>query len=230
MDQVNQILSGEMIASVNISFRSTLLAFLSSIICSWLIKIFYTRYGMAMNNRDYFSTVFILLAITTVSVITIVKYSLALSLGLVGALSIVRFRAAIKEPEELIYLFLIIAIGLAFGSNQFLIGYLLTSVALSVIYVLSKIRLRQDIISVNNLVVVVSGPRKKIRSFNEDHLNDNKADHEFIIREIVNENNTGRVVFETSVNIKDEKLKLLMDSAENNGLDINIITGVGVPA
>ena len=230
MDQVNQILSGEMIASVNISFRSTLLAFLSSIICSWLIKIFYTRYGMAMNNRDYFSTVFILLAITTVSVITIVKYSLALSLGLVGALSIVRFRAAIKEPEELIYLFLIIAIGLAFGSNQFLIGYLLTSVALSVIYVLSKIRLREDIISVNNLVVVVSGPRKKIRLFHEDHLNGNKADQEFIIREIVNENNTGRIVFETSVNIKDKKLKLLMDSAENNGLDINIITGVGVPA
>ena len=40
----------------------------------------------------------------------IVKSSLALSLGLVGALSIVRFRAAIKEPEELVYLFLIIAI------------------------------------------------------------------------------------------------------------------------
>ena len=36
--------------------------------------------------------------------------------GLVGALSIVRFRAAIKEPEELVYLFLIIGIGLASGS------------------------------------------------------------------------------------------------------------------
>jgi len=183
-----------------------------------------------LSNKKDFSKIFIPLCLATTLIITIVKSSIALSLGLVGALSIVRFRAAIKEPEELIYLFLIIAIGLAFGSNQFLIGYLLTSVALSVIYVLSKIRLRQDIISVNNLVVVVSGPRKKIRSFNEDHLNDNKADHEFIIREIVNENNTGRIVFETSVNIKDEKLKLLMDSAENNGLDINIITGVGVPA
>ena len=48
----------------------------------------------------------------------IVKNSLALSLGLVGALSIVRFRAAIKEPEELVYLFLIIAIGLGCGSGQ----------------------------------------------------------------------------------------------------------------
>jgi len=51
----------------------------------------------------------------------IVKSSLALSLGLVGALSIVRFRAAIKEPEELIYLFLIIAIGLGCGANQLII-------------------------------------------------------------------------------------------------------------
>jgi uncharacterized membrane protein YhiD involved in acid resistance len=43
---------------------------------------------------------------------------LALSLGLVGALSIVRFRAAIKEPEELNYLFLCIAIGLGLGAGQ----------------------------------------------------------------------------------------------------------------
>ena len=48
----------------------------------------------------------------------IVKNSLALSLGLVGALSIVRFRAAIKEPEELVYLFLVIAAGLGCGSGQ----------------------------------------------------------------------------------------------------------------
>jgi len=51
-------------------------------------------------------------------IITIVKSSLALSLGLVGALSIVRFRAAIKEPEELAYLFFTISIGLGLGANQ----------------------------------------------------------------------------------------------------------------
>ena len=50
--------------------------------------------------------------------ITIVKSSLALSLGLVGALSIVRFRTAIKEPEELSYAFLSIAIGLGLGADQ----------------------------------------------------------------------------------------------------------------
>ena len=51
-------------------------------------------------------------------IITIVKSSLALSLGLVGALSIVRFRTAIKDPEELSFLFISIAIGLGMGANQ----------------------------------------------------------------------------------------------------------------
>ena len=45
---------------------------------------------------------------------------MALSLGLVGALSIIRFRTAIKEPEELGYFFIAIAIGLGFGANQLL--------------------------------------------------------------------------------------------------------------
>ncbi|MEL6919133.1 MAG: DUF4956 domain-containing protein, partial [Bacteroidota bacterium] len=46
------------------------------------------------------------------------KSSLALSLGLVGALSIVRFRTAIKEPEELVYFFIAIALGLGMGADQ----------------------------------------------------------------------------------------------------------------
>lgn len=50
-----------------------------------------------------------------------VESSLALSLGLVGALSIVRFRAAIKEPEEIVYLFFCIALGLALGAEYYML-------------------------------------------------------------------------------------------------------------
>ena len=78
----------------------------------------YIRFGTALSNRRHFARNFLLLTLTTTLVITIVKSSLALSLGLVGALSIVRFRAPIKEPEELVYLFLLIAIGLGMGANQ----------------------------------------------------------------------------------------------------------------
>jgi len=58
------------------------------------------------------------IGLTTLLVITVVKSSLALSLGLVGALSIVRFRTPIKEPEELAYMFLSIALGLCLGADQ----------------------------------------------------------------------------------------------------------------
>jgi uncharacterized membrane protein YhiD involved in acid resistance len=78
----------------------------------------YIRYGESLSNRRMFARNFMLITMTTMLVIAIVKSSLALSLGLVGALSIVRFRAAIKEPEELAYLFLSIGIGLGFGADQ----------------------------------------------------------------------------------------------------------------
>lgn len=78
----------------------------------------YIKYGRSLSNRRMFAKNFIVVSMTTMFIITVVKYSLALSLGLVGALSIVRFRAAIKEPEELAYLFLAISIGLGLGADQ----------------------------------------------------------------------------------------------------------------
>jgi uncharacterized membrane protein YhiD involved in acid resistance len=83
---------------------------------------YYERFGMALANRKKFAYLLPVLAMTTALVISVIKSSLALSLGLVGALSIVRFRAAIKEPEELLYLFIAIAIGLAVGADQRLIA------------------------------------------------------------------------------------------------------------
>jgi len=85
---------------------------------AWLLGKLYVRYGTALSNRKRFASNFVLLTVTTTLIITVIKSSLALSLGLVGALSIVRFRAAIKEPEELVFLFLAISIGLGLGANQ----------------------------------------------------------------------------------------------------------------
>lgn len=83
-----------------------------------VIARFYTVFGYGLSNRSQFAKNFVVISVTTMIIISVVKSSLALSLGLVGALSIVRFRAAIKEPEELSYLFLCIAVGLGMGANQ----------------------------------------------------------------------------------------------------------------
>ncbi|MBN1582689.1 MAG: DUF4956 domain-containing protein [Anaerolineae bacterium] len=89
-----------------------------SIVLSTVLAWFYERYGKSLSNRAHFAQTLPLLAMTTVLIISVVKSSLALSLGLVGALSIVRFRTAIKEPEELLYLFMAIGIGLGIGADQ----------------------------------------------------------------------------------------------------------------
>ncbi|MEX1023760.1 MAG: DUF4956 domain-containing protein [Planctomycetota bacterium] len=81
----------------------------------------FRRYSPVLSNKRRIAPVLVFIAATTMLVITIVKTSLALSLGLVGALSIIRFRTPIKEPEELAYLFLAIALGIGLGADQRLV-------------------------------------------------------------------------------------------------------------
>lgn len=93
------------------------------------IRLLYRYYGSSASDSDSITRVFPLLTLVTIGVISVVKSSLALSLGLVGALSIVRFRAAIKEPEELVYLFLCIGVGLALGAGLPLLAVVLVLAA-----------------------------------------------------------------------------------------------------
>ena len=85
---------------------------------SLLLRWHFKYFGSTLSNRDEFSQVCPFILLTTILIITVVKSSLALSIGLVGALSIVRFRTPIKEPEELAYLFIAIAMGLGLGADQ----------------------------------------------------------------------------------------------------------------
>ncbi len=104
-------------------------------ILSYILSVIYTRYGKSLSNRKMFASNFMLLTMTTMLIISIVKSSLALSLGLVGALSIVRFRAAIKEPEELAFLFLAIALGLGFGADQRIITVVAFTIIVTFIWI-----------------------------------------------------------------------------------------------
>ena len=115
------------------SIFSIFLSILIGYILSFLLGKIFIKEAKTISNRRSLASVFPLLTVTTTIVIAVVKSSLALSLGLVGALSIVRFRTPIKEPEELTYLFLAIAIGLACGANQYSIaifGFLLSFIGI----------------------------------------------------------------------------------------------------
>ena len=89
-------------------------------ILSSLLSLHYNKFFPHISRSQSMGKTLIIISTITFLIITVVKSSLALSLGLVGALSIIRFRTPIKEPFELSYLFMSIAIGLGFGANQWL--------------------------------------------------------------------------------------------------------------
>ncbi len=125
-----------------------------TIILAYILGLVYSKYGSSLSNRKKLKQTFVLMAITVMIVITIVKSSLALSLGLVGALSIVRFRTAIKEPEELVYFFIAIALGLGMGANQRLLTLIGGVIIVIYIVIQNMNAAKQEVLQ--NLIVTVS--------------------------------------------------------------------------
>ena len=130
--------------SSEIDLSLIVLNLLSAFIISLLIKFHYKKCSTTLTNREDFSNLFPFITLTVVLVIYIVKSSLALSLGLVGALSIVRFRTPIKEPEELAYLFICIAAGLGYGANQTIPTTVAVLLILLLIYLVKIKKVRTD--------------------------------------------------------------------------------------
>jgi hypothetical protein len=101
-----------------LSLETLAINMLIAIVITSIIAWYYTTFGRSLSNRGRLASILPVLAMIVLLIISVVKSSLALSLGLVGALSIVRYRTAIKEPEELMYIFLAIAIGVGLGADQ----------------------------------------------------------------------------------------------------------------
>jgi len=118
-----------------IDLQDFLVNFFVVAILAFLVQQFYVHFGRALSDRRKFAGIFLPLALATLLIITVIKSSIALSLGLVGALSIVRFRAAIKDPEELTYLFLVIGLGIVGGANKPLLAILSFALILPILYI-----------------------------------------------------------------------------------------------
>ena len=96
--------------------RNLAVGLVLAVMFAWLVS----KSTRLVVDTTQYMPLFLLLIPTMILIITVIKTSIALSLGLVGALSIIRFRTPIKEPEELAYIFIAIAIGLGLGANQVL--------------------------------------------------------------------------------------------------------------
>jgi hypothetical protein len=135
-----------------------------SVVLSFILSRVYVHWGSSLSNRRRFAANFILITVTTTFIILVVRSSVALSLGLVGALSIVRFRAAIKEPEELAYLFFAISIGIGLGDNQRLITVLALAAAILVLGVMRLFRGRQADFNLHVTVASQGSPKVELES------------------------------------------------------------------
>ena len=131
-----------------------LLNYAFCVLCSFILKIIYENKSTSLSGKFHIGIVIPILAQITFFIILIVKSSLALSLGLIGALSIVRFRTPIKEPEELVYLFFSIAIGIGFGAGQTLITSIIFILITTTIYFFSSKKSNTNVIDYNLLVEI----------------------------------------------------------------------------
>ena len=146
--------------TIQIDLSNFVIILITAIILSFLVQQTYNKTAKTLSNVQNFSKNFVILGLTTAIIITIVKSSLALSLGLVGALSIVRFRAAIKEPEELVFLFLIIAVGLGCGAGQLDITIIGTIIAIIIIFAHSRFESREKKIRIENFNFSIISKKK----------------------------------------------------------------------
>ena len=109
-----------------ISVSDLIVTFLASLVLGILIAVIYklTYSGVLFNNQ--FALSLVLLSMITGVIILAISANLVLSLGMVGALSIVRFRTAVKDPMDTVYMFWALATGILTGAGFLLIAALAT--------------------------------------------------------------------------------------------------------
>ncbi len=121
-------------------FLSLIIAFVCAIFITYIYKKTYT--GVSYTKSFVLSI--ILLAMVTSLVIRTINSNLALSLGMVGALSIVRFRTAVKDPVDTIFMFWAIAVGIMSGAGLYLIT-IIACALLGLFYLISYFKVFKPI-------------------------------------------------------------------------------------
>lgn len=106
-----------------------------ALICALIIYFVYKIFYRGAVYSESFNILNVMLCLITAFVITTISSNLVLSLGMVGALSIVRFRSAVKDPLDIGFLFWSIAAGITTGAGLFPFA-IISTIILAAIYIL----------------------------------------------------------------------------------------------
>jgi uncharacterized membrane protein YhiD involved in acid resistance len=105
-----------------LTLEGVVFSFLMSVVLGAII---YLSYRFSQTGAVYsarFNVSLVMLTLITTMVMSVIGNNIALSLGMVGALSVVRFRTAIKDPRDTAYIFWCIAVGICCGVSEFMIA------------------------------------------------------------------------------------------------------------
>ena len=101
------------------SLSQFLIGFIVTIFLSLLLRLIYIKYSDSVSNKLLIANIFPLFGVSIFLIVITIKSSIVLSLGLVGALSIIRFRTAIKEAEQIVYFLILTGIAIATAAGSY---------------------------------------------------------------------------------------------------------------
>lgn len=112
-----------------------LMAMLSAFLCGIIIYFIYRYFykGVVYNNN--FNILLVMTSMVTCFIVIVISSNVVLSLGMVGALSIVRFRTAVKDPLDVGFLFWSVAVGITCGAGLYIISFL-SCLSVGFVYIL----------------------------------------------------------------------------------------------
>ena len=133
----DNFLSGFSLSTQNLTLPNVLISLGIAFLLGMVIYFIYKKTYRGVLYSHSFNLSLIMLSMVTTLVIMCISSAPALSLGMVGALSIVRFRTAVKDPMDTVYMFWAIAVGITVGANFILVSIIGTLVIAVILLVLS---------------------------------------------------------------------------------------------
>lgn len=119
----------------DLSIASILMSLISAFLCSMIIYYIYKKFYRGIVYSSSFNILLVLVSIVTAFIVMTISSNILLSLGMVGALSIVRFRTAVKDPLDVGFLFFAISVGITSGAGLYILSFIAT-IFISLIYIL----------------------------------------------------------------------------------------------
>ncbi|MGN1340058.1 MAG: DUF4956 domain-containing protein [Oscillospiraceae bacterium] len=122
----------------NLTLPTIIFTLLTAAVCGAVIYLVYRFFNRSVIYNENFNILIILTTVVTAFIIMTISANIVLSLGMVGALSIVRFRAAVKDPLDIGFLFWGIAAGITAGAQLYWVALIGTAI-IAVLYILITI-------------------------------------------------------------------------------------------